>query len=515
MSETNSDHKRLAKNSIFLYGRTFLTMIIGFYSSRVILQALGVDDFGLYNVVGGFVASFYMVTDSLVTTTQRYITVEIGKKEKGDIQKVFGVVVYIHILLAIVFVLLLETIGVWFLNNKLNIPEDSYYAANWTFQLSVLCSLLGIFSTPYLGVIIAHERMKVFAYLGLFGSITKLGICFCVMYFGGDKLIFYAVLLAVFNILNQWILVRYCIKNFDGLRFRMNKDKTMVKSMFNFAGMNFIGSVAWTLSGQGVTVVLNMFFGVVVNAARGITGQVQQVVSRFVGDFTVALSPQITKEYASGDLERSLHLCIKGAKFSFLLMLLPMIPIFVRVDSILTIWLGEYPEYTPAFLSVSLFISLFNTLGNLFQNMIYASGKIKSFILWSSLVRLLVLPLVYLAFYFTHNPIYAYTVVLCTDSIIILQRIIILERISGLKIMRIFFSTVVLRVCLVLSFSLGIAILINGIFSTGIWGLILFGVTTTAITISVSLVIGLTREETQYVWSLIASKIPFLVSRAK
>lgn len=515
MAETNSDSKRLAKNSLFLYGRTFLTMIIGFYSSRIILQALGVDDFGLYNVVGGFVSMFYLVTDSLVTTTQRYITVEIGKKEKGDVNEVFGAVIYIHVLLAIVFVVLLETIGVWFLNNKLNIPENSYIAANWTFQLSVISSVLGIFSTPYLGVIVAHERMKAFAYIGLFGSITKLAICFCVMYYGGDKLIFYALLLTIVNVVNQLILVRYCIINFKEIKFWINRDKAIVKSMFNFAGANFIGSVAWTLSGQGVSVVLNLFFGVAVNAARGITSQVQQVVSKFVSDFTTALSPQITKEYASGELEHSLYLCFKGAKFSFLLMLVPMIPIFVRVDSILKIWLGDYPEYTSAFISVSLFISLFNTLGNLFQNMIYASGEIKAFIWWSSAIRLLVLPLVYLAFHLTHDPVYAYTVVLFTDSLIILVRIIILERISKLKIIRKFMSSVVLRVVPVMGLGLGLAIFINSLFSTNIWGLILFGLTTTTITVLLSLTIGLTRGEAKSLYNIIINRMPFLKSRVR
>lgn len=508
MAESNSDNKRLAKNSLFLYGRTFLTMIIGFYSSRVILEALGVDDFGLYNIVGGFVAMFYLVTDSLVTTTQRYITVEIGKKENGDVNKVFGAVVYIHILLAVVFVLLLETIGLWFLNNKLNIPLNSYYAANWTFQFSVLTNVIGIFSTPYLGVIVAHERMKAFAYIGLFGSITKLAICFCVMYYGGDKLIFYALLLTLFNILNQVILVRYCVKNFN-VKFRIIRDKSIVQSMFNFAGVNFVGSLAWTMSGQGVSVVLNLFFGVAVNAARGITTQVQQVVSRFVTDFTTALSPQITKEYAAGELEHSLKLCYKGAKLSFLLMLVPMVPIFVRVDSILRIWLGNYPEYTAEFISVSLFISLFNTLGNLFQNMIYASGEIKAFTWWSSSIRLLVLPLVYLAFYHTNNPVWAYTVVLFTDLSIIFIRIILLERISGLNIMRQFLTHVVFRVLIVLILSIGTALLVNNLFPINIWGLILFGLTTTVTTIILSMLIGLTRDETHFVYSTVAKKFHF------
>lgn len=511
MAESNSDNKRLAKNSLFLYGRTFLTMIIGFYSSRVILEALGVDDFGLYNIVGGFVAMFYLVTDSLVTTTQRYITVEIGKKGNGDVNKVFGSVIYIHLLLSIVFVLLLETIGLWFLNNKLNIPPDSYYAANWTFQFSVLTSVIGIFSTPYIGVIVSHERMKAFAYIGLFGSITKLVICFCVMYYGGDKLIFYALLLAIFNIINQYILVRYCIKNFNNVKFHINRDKAIVKSMFNFAGVNFVGSMAWTMSGQGVSVVLNLFFGVVVNAARGITSQVQQVVSRFVSDFTTALSPQITKEYAAGELEHSLKLCYKGAKLSFLLMLIPMVPIFVRVDSILKIWLGNYPEYTAEFISVSLFISLFNTLGNLFQNMIYASGDIKAFTWWASCIRLLVLPLVYLAFYLTNNPVWAYTVVLFTDLSIIIIRIILLERISGLNIMRQFLTHVVCRVLIVLILSIGTALLINNIFPISIWGLILFGLTTTATTIMLSLLIGLTRDETHFIYSIAAKKFHFRI----
>ena len=507
MTESNSDNKRLAKNSLFLYGRTFLTMIIGFYSSRVILQALGVEVFGLYNIVGGFVAMFNLITDSLVTASQRYITVEIGKRESGDIHKVFGVVVYIHILLAMTFALLLETIGLWFVNNKLNIPPNSYYAANWIFQFSVLTAIIGLFSTPYYAVIVAHEKMTAFAYIGLFRSIATLAICFCIMYYGGNRVILYAFLLMVVNIITQFILVKYCIRNFHGVKFWVNRDKRLVRSMFNFAGANFLGSMAWTLSGQGVNIVLNLFFGVALNAARGITTQVQQLVNRFVSDFTTALSPQITKEYSGGNLKNSLQLCFKGAKFSFLLMLIPVIPVLVRVDSILQLWLINYPQYTTEFISISLFISLFNTLGNLFQNMLYASGEIKAYTWWSSAIRLLVLPLVYIAFYYTHNPLYAYIVVIFTDIPIIFLRIIILERISKLKILRAFFLQIVLRVIPVLIIGIGVAILINHLFQPNLWGLIMFGLTTTAITMVLSLFIALTHEESKFVYRLIAKKL--------
>lgn len=512
MVQSNSDNRRVAKNSIYLYGRTFLTMIIGFYSSRVILQALGVDDFGLYNVVGGFVAMFNLVTDSLAAATQRFITVEIGKQEKGDINKVFGAVICIHIMMAIVFVFLLESIGLWFLNHKLNIPENSYYAANWVFQLSVLTGVVCIFSTPYYGVIVAHEKMKAFAYLGLFGSVAKLAIAFCILYFGGDKLILYASLSTLVTIITQFIIMRYCNKTIPDIHFWVNRDKTALKPMFSFAAIDFFGSFANVMSGQGVTIIINLFFGVAVNAARAITGQVQVFVNRFSIDFGMALSPQIMKEYAGGDKERSLDLCFRGAKFSFILMMIPMVPIFVRIESILKIWLVDYPEYTPQFVSLSLFISLFNILGHIFDSMINASGDIKLFTIWSSIIRLLVLPLVYVAFRFTHNPIYAYTVVLCTDMALILVKILISQHVSGLNILYKYLLTVVWKVVLVLALSLGIALLINKFYAYSIWGLILFGISTTLITAGLSVLIALTRGETKFISHAIIRKIPFLKS---
>jgi len=495
MTQDTSNSKRLARNTLVLYVRTMIIMVIGLYTSRVLLNALGIDNFGVYDVIGGFVGMFGVISASLVATTQRYISVEVGKGENGDTKKIFSVVLGIHFLLALLMLVILETVGLWFLNYRLNIPPDRVGAAHWVYQICVATSVLSLFSTPYIGLIVAYERMRAFAFISMQDAVLKLIIC-CLLYIlPFDRLISYAALFGFVILWDQCVYVFYSYRNFKEARFSFIRQKDTYKSMLNFAGMNFLGSFSYILSTQGVNVILNIFFGVPVNAARGIATQVQNAVGKFTGDFMTALNPQITKEYAAGNIDKSFKLCLQGAKFSYYIMLFFAIPIFVRAHEILYIWLGQYPNYTIAFLRLTLLISLVGVMAQPFVTQFLATGNLKKITWWIGGTRLLVLPLVYISFKFLSSPIWAYIVVLLMDSTLLFVRLRLLEDITRMKMLQPFFSKVFIRVLMVSIITATISFGLTNLISETFVGLIIFAIASVIMTGVCVFAIGLTKIE--------------------
>ena len=338
-----SSNKRLAKNTVLLYMRTLVVMVISIFTSRVILQSLGIEDYGTYNVIGGFVAMFSMLGGTLVTATQRFINVELGKKENGNPNEVFSTAMGIHIALAVIIFIALETFGLWFLNCKMNIPDGRMFAANVVFQCSVLAFLLNIICMPYNAIIIAYERMKAFAYISLYDVMVKLLISYALFLFLSDRLIIYAVLLLALAVSERSIYSIYCRRHFpEESKFHIVRDRRAYIRQTSFAGYTFLGSFASILSNHGVNIVLNIFCGVAVNAARAIAMQVLHAITKFVSDFTVALNPQIVKTYAAGETSKSMELVYRGAKFSYYLMFMSSVPIIFFTPEILNLWLGPY-----------------------------------------------------------------------------------------------------------------------------------------------------------------------------
>lgn len=310
--------KRLVKNTMFLYFRTLLVMGVGLYTSRLVLQVLGVEDFGVYNVVGGFVSMFSLLSGSLTAASQRFLAFELGK-DKSDIQKVFSSTVTIHFSLAIVLFLLLELIGLWFLNYKINIPSDRLNAANWVFHCSVLTFCINIISVPYNAAIVAYERMSAFAYASIFEAISKLAMVFVLFKIQYDSLILYALLAMLISLAMRFIYSIYCHINFKDCRYKFFIDKDLLKSLLNFSGWNFIGSSAGVLNNQGINVLTNLFFGVTLNAARGVAAQVDNAVNTFVSNFMMALNPQIIKAFSSKNYDYLNKMIISGTKAAFFL----------------------------------------------------------------------------------------------------------------------------------------------------------------------------------------------------
>lgn len=431
-----SSNKRLAKNTVLLYMRTVVVMIISIFTSRVILQSLGVEDFGTYNVIGGFVAMFSMLGGTLVSATQRFINVELGKKEGGNPNEVFCTAMGIHMILAVIIFIALETFGLWFLNYKMNIPDGRMFAANVVFQCSILAFLLNIICMPYNAIIIAFERMKTFAYISLYDVILRLIISYALFLFMYDRLILYAVLLLVLAISERSIYSIYCRKHFpEETKFHIVRDKQAYIRQTSFAGYTFLGSFAAILSNHGVNIVLNLFCGVAVNAARAISQQVLHAVSKFVSDFTVALNPQITKTYASGELDKSMELVYRGAKFSYYMMFVFSVPIIFLTPEILRLWLGHYPDHTIIFVRLTLIYGLITVLSKTLTTEILATGKIRANAFIIGGLRILILPFSYLVLWMGYDAYMVYYVMIVIDSISIFTRLYIIKDVTGVKMM--------------------------------------------------------------------------------
>ena len=329
MENQSENTKRIAKNTLMLYVRMLFGMLVSLYTSRVVLQALGVEDYGIYNVVGGFVAMFSMISTSLSSSVSRFLTFELGRGDMEQLKKVFSTSLCIHLALAGIVFLAAESVGVWFLNTQMTIPADRLYAANWVFQASLVAFMFGLFSVPYNASIVAHERMTVFAYFGILDIILRLFIILFIAYapFHFDRLIVYSLLLVVLGISMQAVYWIYCKRHFEEchLQFRFYRDTW--KAMSAFAGWTFIGCTAGLLKDQGVNILLNLFIGPVINAARAIAGSVNNALSSFAGNFMTALNPQITKSYAAGDYSYMFSLVERGSRFSYYILLIFLPPV--------------------------------------------------------------------------------------------------------------------------------------------------------------------------------------------
>ena len=317
--DINTQKKRLAKNTLILYIRTILILAISLYTSRVVLQVLGIKDYGIYNIVGGFVSLFAVVSQTMVASTQRFLTYELGKSDENHSREVFSTAMTIHIVLGVFLILLFETLGLWFLNNKLNIETNRMVAANLIYQFSLITFVVQLIRSPFEASVIAHERMATFAYVNIAEAIFKLLVLFIIPLISIDRLVQYGLFLLILSLIVFVFYILYCKIKFEEIDFVQVKDKNYYRQMVSFAGYNFFGSCSAIMANQGVNVILNMFFGVTVNAARGIALQVGNAISKFVGDFTTAIKPQITKSYAKGDLFYTIRLVNSGSKFSFFL----------------------------------------------------------------------------------------------------------------------------------------------------------------------------------------------------
>lgn len=432
----NNDNKRIARNTALLYIRTLITTGIGLFTTRVFLQTLGIENVGIYNIVGGFVSMFSLLNGSLTNACSRYITYDIGIGDLRRLRKTFVTSVTIHIIIGIFILIVAECIGIWFLNNHLNINPNRMYAANWVFQCSLITFFLNLINTPYQSLIVSYEKMDTFAYMSIFDVICKLLILYALLLTKNDKLIVYAILMCFISLLIFLIYRIYCIRKFEVARkvtLKIHKD--LFQDMLSYAGWNLFGTGSMILRNQGIDVVLNLFYGVTINAAKGISNQIQGVIYSFVSNFQMAINPQITKTYAVHDYERTIYLIQQGSRFSFYLLLFLSMPIMILINPILKIWLSEIPPYTAIFVQLTFIYLLLDTLSRLLIITIMATGKIKKYQIIVGGTKLFAVPLTYIYIkYFNGSPISGLIVNIILEILCLGQRLYFAKHIINLNI---------------------------------------------------------------------------------
>lgn len=425
---SNSENsKRIAKNTILLYFRMFLTMGVSLYTSRVVLNTLGVADFGIYNVVGGVVMMLSFLNASMSSATQRFISFELGKKDFTELKRVFGMSVNIHAIIALTIFILAETLGLWFLNSQLNIPDERMGAANWVYQFSIFSFVVSILNVPYNATIIAHERMGVYAYISIVEVSLKLLIVFALVWIGFDKLKLYAILTFVVSSIIRTINKTYCKRNFEEAKYSFFWDKNLYKTLMSYAGWNLFGNIAAVLFNQGINILLNIFFGPIVNAARGIAYQVNGAISGFVSNFQMSMNPQIVKSYAAGDHKYMQTLIFQGSKYSFFLLFLLSLPVLLQTELLLKWWLKTVPEHTVIFCQLVLINTLINCLSGPLMTAAQATGNIKKYQAIVGGILLLNLPVSYIFLKLGFPPETTLVVSILLTATALIARILIIK----------------------------------------------------------------------------------------
>lgn len=449
-NQTSDNNKRIAKNTLLLYFRMLFLMLIALYTSRVILNALGVEDFGIYNVVGGVVAIFSVISGSLSGAISRFITYELGKGCQNKLNKIFSASVTIQFLLSLIIVVLVESIGVWFLNAKMTIPETRMTAANWVLQFSIITFVINLISVPYNALIVAHEKMSAFAYISILEAVGKLAIAFLMMYSPIDRLVYYAILMCFVAVIVRLAYGYYCSKHFPESTYHFHWDKEILYKMFGFAGWNFIGAASGVLRDQGGNIVINIFGGPSVNAAKGIAGQVNSAVLGFVNNFTIALNPQITKSYASGDFDYMMTLIYKGARLSFYMLLFLSLPILANTHYILVLWLNMIPDHSVNFVQLTLIFAMCESISYPLITAMLATGNIKNYQLVVGGLQLLNLPISYILLKLGFIPETFLVVAIVLSQLCLFARLIMLRRMINISFWqftkRVYFNIIIVAI---------------------------------------------------------------------
>ncbi len=506
-NKTSENNKRIARNTLFLYLRTIFTLLVTLYTSRVVLNTLGVIDYGIYNVVGGLVAMFTVFSSSLSNAISRFFTFELGHDDKSKLNILFCTGVNIQIGISIIVAIICEIVGVWFLNIEMSIPADRLYAANWVLQFCMLSFCINLISVPYNAAIIAHEKMDAYAYISILEVVLTLGAVYLLVVSPIDKLIAYSILLFLVKLLIRIIYGLYCGKKFEECKYHFVFDKSIFKEMSKFAGWNLFGNVAYMLNTQGINMLMNVFFGVVVNAARGIAGQVDTAIKVFVGNFMTAVNPQITKSYAAGDLNYMHMLIYRSCKLSGYLLLYFAIPVLFEAGEILYIWLKTVPEYTATFLRILIISSFFDTVfSSPMVTAVNATGKIKRYQIIMTCIGCLVFPISWLVFYLGGAVWSTYLIYGIIYFILVFVRLYILKGLISINPSD-FIKNVMLPYIPVLFLSIIVPTIIVTTFSQGINRLVLTCIGSAISTSIVLYTIGLTKNERHFVDEQILKRI--------
>lgn len=428
MSSISENNKRIARNTLFLYFRMGIILLVSLYTSRMVLKYLGVEDFGIYNVVGGVTSLMTIVNTSMTIATNRYLAFHVGKGEPEQLHKTFCITFTIYSYLCVLFFVLAETIGLWFLNTHLNIPTDRMIAANWIYQFTIFSVINSLLADPYNAAIVAHEHMGIYAYVSIFEYSLKLGVVLCLPFISYDKLIAYAAMYLVVRLIVTMIYRVYCIRKFPECRFRYYHDSAMFREILSYSGWNLFGAGAAAAKGAGVNILLNIFFTASVNAARGIAGQVNGALEMFVSNFTFAVRPQITKYYAQDNLEEMFKLVIRSTKFSWFLLWMVKLPMLIEASMLIKLWLGQLPDYVVSFTRMTILLSAIGAISSPIMTVIHATGRIKFYQFVVGMLQIMIVPICYIVLKWGGNPLSVYVVALLVDLVAIVVRLCIAKK---------------------------------------------------------------------------------------
>ena len=405
MTKNIGNNKTIVKNTIVLYFRMLLLIFVGLYTSRVILQVLGVEDYGIYSSVGGVVGLMTFLNAALATGSSRFLTFELGRDDVLRLKAMFSTLLSAHIILGLIIILLSETIGLWIVYNKVIIPSDRFNAAIICFHLSVLSCFIGIVQVPYRAIIISHERMGIYAYTSILDAVLKLAIVFALYKSPIDMLVFYAILLALETALVAYLYKWYCTKNFEEGHYKLFIDKSIMKEVLGYSMWNLLANIAVTLKDQGAVVLISIFFNPSVVTAQTVANKVNETANQFVDNFRTAANPQIVKKYAAGDFKGSSSLMLSSTKYSYFMLLILGLPIILVAEPLLLLWLGQIPDYSVEFLQILILCSIINVFNSSLYTAVYAKGQIKENAISGSIIWLMVIPCSYVFFRLGYSPI--------------------------------------------------------------------------------------------------------------
>jgi len=488
------NNKRIAKNTGALYIRMLFTMGVGLYTSRVILNVLGIEDYGIYNVVGGIISMFGFITYAMSTATSRYLTFDIGTGDFERLKKVFNLSISVHGIIALLIFVLGETLGLWFLNHRMQIPEARMDAAVWTLHFTIIAAISSIIVVPFNAAIISHEKMTAYAYISILEAVLKLLIVYLLLIIPFDKLKTYAFLFVISQLLIQAIYMIYSRLNFEEVRFRIIWDKVLFKEMLSFSSWNLIGNLASVTYTEGLNILINIFFGPAINAARGVAVQVQGMVYRFSSNFQAAINPQITKTYARKDFDNMHNLIFASSKYSFLLLFFLSLPILIETKTVLILWLKIVPDHTVNFIRLVLSISIIDSLANPLMISAQATGKIKIYQTIIGGILLFILPLAYISLKLGARAESVFVIQLSVTLIAQVFRFIIVSKMIKIRT-RQYISKVILKIIPVTIFAPILPIITQKHIDNDMMGLIVTCILSALSVVIFTYLLGLSDQE--------------------
>lgn len=504
----SAENKRIAKNTMFLYLRMLFAIAVNLYAVRIVWQALGIDNYGIYNVVAGIVTMFQFLNSAMVGASQRFLAYSIGKKDERKIRETFSTSVKVHNLLGLIIFILAETIGLWIFETQINLPPHRHFAGMWVYQASIISMIIMVISVPYNASIVAYEDMRIYGIYGIIEVVFKLGIALLLLVIPFDRLIAYSTLLLIVSLIMRIMYWSFCRRHYPNLRYRKPEDNSVSKRMFSFAGWTLLGSSGVSIREQGLNIILNMFFNVSYNAAKGIANQVSGVVMGFTGNFQMSMFPQITKRYANGEVSSMLRLVFTGGQLSYYLLLVISFPLMLRADYVLTMWLGEgVSEFMIMYLKIILVALLVDCFKGPLAAALQATGDVKKFQIWIFVILVASLPMAWIWLKLQLNPYAVVYATLITNAIALFMRFQLLRQQIGLHgqgkevldiVIRIVVSSILLWIILSA---------LDKLFNPDFIGLLLFCTTSLIVSLILIYLIGLSSGGRKMINNMVFSKI--------